>query len=373
VRPMTAARRWLLVGCAVLLLVAAPFVVRALPAHEEDVSAVTLLHRIQGSRDVAFSGYAETTGSVGLPDNEDLSSLTELLGGANKVRVWWRDPSTWRVSTLRTTGETDLVHAGGDRTLRWVYESKNVTFLPDVAVRLPQTSDLLPNVLARRVLAGARADEVDRLPARRIAGHDALGLRLTPGDAQSSIGRVDVWADRSSGLPVEVRMFGRGSTVPSAASRFVDLTVGAPSASALDFSPPHDSLVRTDDVVDLADAVNRFAARLPPKTLAGLPSRGPTALADQGSVGVYGRGPTVLLALPLWHRTADRVREDICHQPGARELDAGVLVAAPPMRLLLAKPEPNDSSWLLAGTVTRKALVDAARELAESRPGLRLP
>ena len=149
--------------------------------------------------------------------------------------------------------------------------------------------------------------------------------------------------------------------------------MGVPPVSALDFSPPHDSLVRTDDVVDVADAVNRFAARLPPKTLAGLPSRGPTALADQGSVGVYGRGPTVLLALPLWHRTADRVREDICHQPGARELDAGVLVAAPPMRLLLAEPEPNDSSWLLAGTVTRKALVDAARELAESRPGLRLP
>ena len=371
-RPMTAARRWLLVGCAVLLLLAAPFVVRALPAHDEDVSAVALLHRIQGSRDVAFSGYVETTGSVALPDNEDLSSLTKLLGRTNKVRVWWRDPSTWRVSTLRTTGETDLVHAG-DRTLRWVYESKNVTLVPDVAVRLPQTSDLLPNELARRVLSGARADEVGRLPARRIAGHDALGLRLTPGDAQSSISRVDVWADRSSGLPVEVRMFGRGSGVPSVASRFVDLTVGEPSASALDFSPPRDSRVRTDDVVDLADAVNRFAARVPPKTLAGLPSRGPTAVADQGSVGVYGRGPTVLLALPLWHRTADRVREDLCHQPGARELDAGVLVAAPPMRLLLAKPEPNDSSWLLAGTVTRKALVDAARELAESRPGLRLP
>ena len=99
-RPMTAARRWLLVGCAVLLLLAAPFVVRALPAHDEDVSAVALLHRIQGSRDVAFSGYVETTGSVALPDNEDLSSLTKLLGRTNKVRVWWRDPSTWRVSTL---------------------------------------------------------------------------------------------------------------------------------------------------------------------------------------------------------------------------------------------------------------------------------
>src|SRR6478672_13297307 len=163
---MTAARRWALVGCAVLLLVVAPFVVRALPAHDEDLPAVALLHRIQASRSVAFSGYVETAGSVGLPDNEDLSGLTKLLGRTNQVRVWWRDPSTWRVATLRTTGETDLIHAG-DRMLRWVYESKNVTLVPDVPVRLPDTADLLPNELARRALEGARAGELSRLPAQR--------------------------------------------------------------------------------------------------------------------------------------------------------------------------------------------------------------
>jgi hypothetical protein len=81
----------------------------------------------------------------------------------------------------------------------------------------------------------------------------------------------------------------------------------------------------------------------------------------------------VLLALPLWQRTADRVRADLARQPGSRRTDAGVLVAAPPMRLLLANAEPNDSRWLLAGTVTRKALVDAADQLAATRPGLRLP
>jgi hypothetical protein len=151
---MTAARRWVLVGCAVLLLVAAPFVVRALPAHDESLSALALLHRIQDSRDVAFSGYVESGGSVGLPADEDLSGLSKLLGSTSKVRVWWRDPSTWRVATLRTTGETDLVHAG-HRMLRWVYESKNVTLVPDVGVRLPLTTDLMPNELARRVLSGA--------------------------------------------------------------------------------------------------------------------------------------------------------------------------------------------------------------------------
>ena len=57
-------------------------------------------------------------------------------------------------------------------------------------VRLPDTADLLPNELARRVLEGARPGELSRLPAQRVAGHDALGLRLTPANPQSSIGHV---------------------------------------------------------------------------------------------------------------------------------------------------------------------------------------
>ncbi|MEO5708956.1 MAG: hypothetical protein ABIQ59_03950 [Nocardioidaceae bacterium] len=367
---MTVVRRWALVGLGVLLLVATPLVVRALPAAESDLSATALLHRIQGSRDVAFSGYVETAGSVGLPKNDTLSSLTKLLGDTNKVRVWWSDPTTWRVSTLRATGETDLIHAG-DRMLRWVYESKNVTLVPDVSVRLPNTADLLPNELARKVLSGARPGELSRLPARRLAGHDTLGLRLVPADKQSAVSRVDVYADRTTGLPVQVQLFANGLAFPSLTTRFLDLHVGAPDASALAFSPPNDSRVRTDGVVDLADAANRFAARIPPQTLAGLPARG--TRVGGGAVGVYGRGPTVLFAVPLWHRSADRVREGLLTAPGSLELDQGILVAAPPMRLLLANAEPNDNSWLLAGTVTRKALLRAADQLVAERPGLRVP
>ena len=367
---MTAARRWALVGLGVLLLLAAPVLVRALPVADSDLSATALLHRIQGSGDVAFSAYVETAGSVGLPQDDLLSSLTKLLGDTNKVRVWWRDPTTWRVSTLRTTGETDLIHAG-DRMLRWVYESKNVTLVPDVTVRLPNTADLLPNELARRVLSGARPGEVSRLPARRLAGHDTLGLRLVPADRQSAVSRVDVYADRATGLPVEVQVFAKGLRAASLTTRFLDLQVGEPDASALAFSPPHDSSVRTDGVVDLADAANRFAARVPPRTLAGLPSRG--TRVGGGAVGVYGRGPTVLFAVPLWHRSADQVRDSLLKAPGARQLAQGVLFGAPPIRLLLANEESSDNSWLLAGTVTRRALLDAATELASSRPGPGLP
>src|SRR3954451_530225 len=190
---MTAGRRWCCVALGVLLLFAVTAVVRARPVPDQGISAGTLLARIRGSRDLSYSGLSESAGNVPLPANDALSGLTGLLSSTNRVRVWWRDPASWRTATLRPTGETDLVHTR-DRTLRWVYESKEVTLVPDVTVRLPNTSDLLPPELARRVLSGARPAELQRIPARRVAGRVAPGLRLVPSDEQAAIGRVDVYA-----------------------------------------------------------------------------------------------------------------------------------------------------------------------------------
>jgi len=370
---MTAARRWTLVVLGTVLLVLAPVVVAALPARDATVSAVDLLARVRASRSVAFSGYARTRGSVALPSNDVLSGLSSLLGGTSTVRVWWRDPSTWRTSVVRTTGETDVIHHG-DGATRWVYESKNVTSVPDVAVRLPTTVDLLPHELARRLLDGSRAGELSRLPATRVAGRDALGLRLVPADRQSSVRRVDVRADRATGLPLRVTVWAKGLPQPVLDSGFVDVHLGAPDPAALRFHPPADGHLRSEVVVDLADAVNRYAARVPPRTLAGLgPRRRAPGLGATGAVGTYGRGPTLLLALPLWSRSAGRVHDDLLRAPGARETKAGVLVGALPLRLLLTEPEPNGTQWLLAGTVTRSALATAATDLAATRPGLRVP
>src|SRR3954451_18174010 len=176
---MTAARRWWIVAIGALLLVATPVLVRAIPVPDDDVSATTLRDRVLASQDTSFTGLVETAGNVKLPKSAELSSVTKLLADTNQVRVWWRNRRTWRTATLRTTGETDLFHRF-DQTIRWVYESKNVTLIPDVAIRMPQTPDLLPNQLARHALAGSRASELERLPARRIAGRTALGLRLEP-------------------------------------------------------------------------------------------------------------------------------------------------------------------------------------------------
>ena len=366
---MTAGRRWAIVALGVVLLVATPFLVRALPASDSDLSARALRDMVRHSRTVSYSGYTESAGDVGLPANDALSGLSGLLGGTSRVRVWWQGSSVWRTATLRPTGETDLVHSPG-HTVRWVYESKNATMYPDVGVRLPTSVDLLPPELARRVLAGAHRSELRRIPARRVAGRDALGLRLTPSDPQAAIGRVDLWADRATGVPLRVEVTARGASRPAMVSRFLDFTVGRPARSALAFRPPMDSHLHFDTVVDLASAVDRFASRVPPESLAGLSAR--RAGGTPGSVGVYGRGPTVLLAIPLWERTGDRVRHDLTGQPGVRATRRGLVVDAAPLHLLLGRPEHNGTSWLLAGTVTQQALARAARQLAAAPPALRM-
>jgi hypothetical protein len=178
-----------------------------------------------------------------------------------------------------------------------------------------------------------------------------------------------VYADRDSGVPLRVELFPRPDRTPVVAASFQDFTAGRPSAADLRFHSPTDAEVQYDNLVDLAAAADRFASRIPPTTLAGLGTRGP----DRGSVGVYGRGPTVLLAIPLWSRTSERVREELDGRPGVRTLDQGLLVSAAPLHLLLAEPERNGTSWLLAGTVTRRTLIDAADQLQARRPQLRLP
>ncbi len=345
----------MLVALGVSLLVAAPFVARAWPVPESELTAPELVAAIRASDDQAYSGLVRSRGGVELPTDDSLEGAAKLLGRDGTLRVWWSGPDAWRVATMRTTGETDLLHQAG-MNLRWVYESKNVTLYPDTPVRLPVSSDVLPPVLAERVLQGARPDEVERLPTERVAGRDAAGLRLVPSDPQSSVGRVDLWADVETGLPLRVELY--GDTGPAALSTtFADLSLEEPDEDAFAFEPPDDSRVRYDDVVDAASAADYYAERIVPQELADLAVR----TRSLGSVGLYGRGPTVLLALPLRHDDAHDLRDELATRPGSVCLPTGQTVATGPLHLMVT--DPDDNPWLLAGTVTRAALVAAARDL----------
>ena len=354
--------RWLVVLLATVALVAAPLAVRERTPTPSDVGAAELVQQIQTSGGASWSGHVESSGTLAVPDDQSFANLATLLGESNELRVWWRSPRDWRIDRIRGTGETDL-YRSGQALIRWVFESGTATVTPVSKVRLPDASDLLPPTLGRSLLQGARPDELTRLPARRVAGVDAPGVRLRPGDAASTVGRVDVWADPQTGLPLRVELSGLAEDRPTLTTALTELDRRTPPPSATVFRPSADSTLEFEESVDVAAAANAFAAVDLPATLAGLPSR---SGEDPGAVGVYGRGATTLIALPLRGQVAGPLRARLQSSGTAEQTAVGTLAPIGPVGLLLTDRRER-GSFLLAGTVTGETLQRAATELAAAQ------
>ena len=90
-----------------------------------------------------------------------------------------------------------------------------------------------------------------------------------------------------------------------------------------------------------------------------------------GAVGVYGRGPTALLVIPLRDSTAKPLHKQLAKSRNARTAERSVALEVGPLSVLLveglpAYPNPklhDGGNFLLAGTVTPAALRQAAVEL----------
>jgi len=354
---MTPVRRWCVVALAAVLLVAAPVAAHWLPAGSADVSGATLLTQARAAVDRSWSGAVELDGTLQLPDADEFSGIAGLLGDRTSLRVWWHDGGQWRVDRLLATGETDLVH-DGDTTTEWSYERDRVTISRDPDIRLPRASDLLPPVLAERVLRGVSATDATRLPARRLAGRSAAGLRVRPPSPLSSVDHVDLWSDVVSGIPLLVEVYATGSSTPDFTSRFTDFSPGPPDPHALTFTAPAGADVKYDDVLDIADAANQYAPVRPPAVVAGLEQTD----ASDGAVAVYGRGTAQVIAIPLRGREADAFRDQMATTPGVEQDERRTLVTLGPLGVLLTGAD-GDGGWLLAGTLTRDALERAGDDV----------
>lgn len=352
--------RWSVVLVGVAVLVSLPAVVAALPVHARPVPAAALLRDIARSSQVGYSGDAESVGGLALPVTTAFSDLTDLFGGRTRLRVWWRGTDEWRADSLTASGETD-VHRDQSGTWTWNYERNTATRADEPSVRLPRAADVDPAQLGRRLLSEARPAEVRSLPARRVAGRPAAGLRLVPADPRSTIGRVDVWADPTTGLPVDVAVYGRGGGRPLLATSYLSLSTVRPAARTVAFSPPPGARTRFEQVTDLADAANRFAPFHPAQALAGYPLR--QRVASQGAVGTYGRGVTVLSAIPLPGRVSGPLRRQLAGVPGLTSVAQGSVLTVGPLGMLLTTAGDRGRSWLVVGTVTTATLQQAAGEL----------
>ncbi len=358
-----ARRRWGVVAVVVAVLVALPLVTRAWPAPDDSRSAARLRTAALASADVAFSGYAESSGGLALPASDQLTTVADLLSSRTKMRVWWAGPADNRVDVVTGAGETD-VHTDAAGTWTWNYEDNRASRTETVApLTLPAPPDLLPTTLGRRLLSEAEPGELSRLGAARVAGRQALGLRLVPAAVASSIARVDLWIDGDSGLPLQVRVFGKGAANPAMDTRFLDLDLGAPPASVTSFSPPPDTTVEEGDDSAVLQAAENALSPLPlPTTLAGLPRR--TLAGAPAAVGLYGRGVTLLAVVPLSYGIAASLRRAAEQDPSAVTDKLGTRLTAGPLGILLTRTAGGDL-YVLTGTVTLDALQQAARQLPD--------
>ena len=360
---MRTTHRWGVVALTVAVLAALPWAVGHRPVPSASMSAASLLERIKHSAAHPYSGYAEADGGLGLPVSGQFDSVTELLGGHTQLRVWFRGADDARVDTITAFGESD-VHTDAAGRWTWNYERSRATRVhaDDPEVRLPDTADVLPPELGRRLLSQALASEVQRLPVARIAGIDAVGLRLHPAQTVTSVDHVDVWADRVSGLPVRVEVFGRGASSAAMSTSFLDFSRSRPSAQVVAFVPPDRSRVDRSRGFDIASATNEFTDVQAPSTMAGL-SRVPH---DIGSIGVYGRGVTQLVAAPLWDGLANQLSDQL-RAAGATEKGNQQSFTVGPVSALLLNSSTG-RSWLFTGTVTPATLLKAAGEISANQP-----
>ena len=353
--------RWGVVAALVGSLVAVPSLAGALPAGDTALTAEQLLERVRASDAVAWSGYGTSRGTLVVPDVRELSDLPGLIGETTRARAWWRGPDDWRVDQVAATGETGTTR---DVDGGWTWQSADrraVRIVGELDVRLPAAADLLAPVLGHR-LAGTQDVELSRLPARRVAGRSAVGLRLVPQDARATTVRsVDLWVEPATGLPlhVEVRTAAAG---PSLTATLLDLDLTAPSPELTDLPRQRRATVVVGEAPDIVAAADRFAPYDLPDVLAGLPRRARSALSTGGGAGTYGDGFTALALIPLPRDLAERVidRLDGDDPRTAR-------ITTPLVNAVIGRGE-RGRAYLLVGTVPEPRLLEALAQLRVDPP-----
>ncbi|EOD67255.1 hypothetical protein [Amycolatopsis vancoresmycina] len=360
-------RRWAVVATLAVLLVSSPSILTALAPAGAATDPGKLRALVLDSAGKPYQGYAESVGSLALPELPNLGAVTALFSMRTPMRVWYAGPDRYRVDILGTAGEHD-VYRLPDGEYTWDYGDNTLTeLIGDPGVRLPRGGDLLPPELARRVLRAARGDPVSALPGRNVAGVAAAGFRVVPADPDTTIGRVDVWTDPATGVAVRVELTARGQETPILVTEFQQLDQATPVVEAP--RPVLGSGFTVASAPDVADTLGAYSQVPLPARLAG---RSVTS-SDFGGVqgaALYGSGLAsfVVIAVP---RTVANAASDAAGKAGAvqAKLAAGSVVqlSITPLSLGIVRSSVSRRSYLLAGTVTPAVLKSVADELSRLR------
>lgn len=364
VRPRTV-RAWTSVAAVAVVAVLVPQVPSWLPASDVTTDPTTLRQQILTSANQPYQGYAEVNGTLQLPELPNLRDLTALLTGTTRVRTWYAAPNRWRFAVVSPVGERD-VYGTPDGEYTWDYGANQLTrLIGDAPVRTPRAGDLTPPDLARRVLTAAEGDPVTALPARRVAGHDAAGLRLTPRDPDTTIGHVDVWADPATGVPLAVEVTARDVSRTVLATRFLEFDATPPPPNVLIPTKPAGSGYTIVAAPGIADALGALGRARPPDRLAGRDLREANAAGVRG-IGVYGTGLSAFIAVPvpadIGGQAADAITKAGATSDVVGDREVTRLEIAP-LSIAVVRSSVSRRAWLLAGLTDTDVLLAAAGEL----------
>lgn len=356
--------RWAVVAVVAALLVGVPAAIAARPG-DSRADPEQLRALVAASADRPWTGYAEARASLGLPRIAALADVTTLLSGVSRMRGWYAAPEQARYDVLTPVGERDR-YVTPDGQAVWDYGAELLTVVArDPQVRLPRPEDLLPPELARRMLSGtAPSDPATELPARRVAGVDAAGVRVTVADPGTTVGALDVWADPGTGLPVAVEVRAKGVADPVITTSFGELEQGPPDPAALTPRQGPGAGVTRSPTSDLFGVLGRGDGRSLPDQLAGrereTPERGFPAL------GHYGTTLGQLIAVPLPPELAGTLLSGIGRAGAGRTLPVegqGSALETPLLALAVVRSEDGARAWALAGLVPPATIDSGAADL----------
>jgi outer membrane lipoprotein-sorting protein len=252
-------------------------------------SAAQLLAAVQTSTVQHLSGTVTESAALGLPslpgaDESASLSWQSLITGSHTARVWVSGPDKQRVALLGTLSESDVVHNGRDV---WTYSSTrnevSHVMLPAHSGRSGDSTEpakhaadnYTPMGVARQVLKAIDpSTEVSVGTTQVVAGHDVYTLVLAPRDARSTIRKVTIAIDSTHFVPLQVQIFGSGSSPAFRVGFTRDLSFASPDNSVFDFHAPAGATVSTNPLIDRGRDQVRAHVRKPgaPAATAGTPN-----------------------------------------------------------------------------------------------------
>ena len=190
----------------------------------------------------ALSGTVAETASLGLPALPSIVgpiSLSSFLAGSHVIKVWYADPTHYRLAVPQTDTESDLIRNGSNAWL-WGSSVNMVEHMALPAGASPTASlPLTPLQAADQVLAKVGPTTTVSVDNNvTVAGEAAYQLVLAPKNAGSLIGQVRVAIDGRNNVPLRVQVFAKRATSPAIQVGFSSISFGQPAAQNLTFTPP---------------------------------------------------------------------------------------------------------------------------------------